>query len=141
MKSGAKPTTLSRRLAAIRYAHSWPAILRLPIPKPSRLLCGALTHRQALPNEQGAGYFREASRNGRSSRRWTRGLRDRALLLLGFAGAFRRSELIALNLEDFVFATTGLLVTIRKSKTDQEGDGATIAIARTPLVEVLRFSK
>jgi site-specific recombinase XerD len=58
------------------------------------------------------------------------GLRDRALLLLGFAGAFRRSELVALDVSDITEAKTGLLVTIRRSKTDQEGEGVTIAIAR-----------
>lgn len=59
-----------------------------------------------------------------------KGFRDRALLLLGFAGAFRRSELVALNVEDLDFCDGGLRVTIRRSKTDQEGQGATIAIAR-----------
>ena len=58
------------------------------------------------------------------------GLRDRALLLLGFAGAFRRSELVALDVADIAETKAGLLVTIRRSKTDQEGEGATIAIAR-----------
>jgi integrase len=58
------------------------------------------------------------------------GLRDRALLLLGFAGAFRRSELVALDVADIQETETGLLVTIRHSKTDQEGQGVTIAIAR-----------
>ena len=58
------------------------------------------------------------------------GLRDRALLLLGFAGAFRRSELVALDVADITETKSGLLVTIRRSKTDQEGEGATIAIAR-----------
>jgi site-specific recombinase XerD len=58
------------------------------------------------------------------------GLRDRALLLLGFAGALRRSELVALDVADIAETKTGLLVTIRRSKTDQEGEGATIAIAR-----------
>jgi integrase len=58
------------------------------------------------------------------------GLRDRALLLLGFAGAFRRSELVALDVADIAETETGLLVTIRHSKTDQEGQGVTIAIAR-----------
>jgi site-specific recombinase XerD len=56
-------------------------------------------------------------------------VRDRALLLLGFAGAFRRSELVALDV-DLEETETGLLVTIRGSKTDQERAGATIAIAR-----------
>ena len=50
------------------------------------------------------------------------GLRDRALLLLGFAGAFRRSELVALDVADIAETETGLLVTIRRSKTDQEGE-------------------
>jgi site-specific recombinase XerD len=59
-----------------------------------------------------------------------KGLRDRALLLLGFAGAFRRSELVALDVADIVETGTGLLVTIRRSKTDQDGEGVTIAIAR-----------
>ena len=65
-----------------------------------------------------------------------RGLRDRALLLLGFAGAFRRSELVALNLEDVEFSADGLRITIRKSKTDQQGDGAIIAIARGSFAHV-----
>jgi hypothetical protein len=59
-----------------------------------------------------------------------KGIRDRALLLLGFAGAFRRSELVALDCKDIEESETGLKVTIRRSKTDQEGEGATIAIVR-----------
>ena len=47
--------------------------------------------------------------------------RDRALLLIGFAGAFRRSELVALNADDIEETVEGLRVTIRRSKTDQEG--------------------
>jgi len=46
-----------------------------------------------------------------------------ALLLLGFAGAFRRSELVALDVSDVQFAAEGLIVTLRRSKTDQEGEG------------------
>ena len=48
-------------------------------------------------------------------------IRDRALLLVGFAGAFRRSELVALDVTDLQFTPEGLLLTIRRSKTDQEG--------------------
>ena len=54
-------------------------------------------------------------------------LRDHALLL-GFAGAFRRSELVALNCKDIEECEGGLRITIRRGKTDQEGQGATIAI-------------
>ena len=51
------------------------------------------------------------------------GLRDRALLLIGFAGAFRRSELVSLDVEDVEECAEGLRVTLRRSKTDQEGAG------------------
>ena len=51
------------------------------------------------------------------------GRRDRALLALGFAGALRRSELCALQVEDLVEVPDGLRVLIRRSKTDQTGEG------------------
>src|SRR5262249_16099636 len=56
------------------------------------------------------------------------GARDRALILLGFAGAYRRSELVGLDRDDLVFSKRGLTVTLRKSKTDQEGAGRKIGI-------------
>lgn len=56
------------------------------------------------------------------------GLRDRALLLLGFAGAFRRSELVGLDVEDVEQTKQGLVVTLRRSKTDQEGAGRKVGI-------------
>lgn len=55
-------------------------------------------------------------------------LRDRALLLLGFAGAFRRSELAQLRLADITETEDGLRVRLRQSKTDQEGNGSIIGI-------------
>ena len=51
------------------------------------------------------------------------GMRDRALLLVGFAGAFRRSELVSLDVADIAFNSDGLVVQLRRSKTDQEGEG------------------
>ena len=56
------------------------------------------------------------------------GLRDRAVILLGFAGAFRRSELVGLSVEDCAFGKDGLTVTLRRSKTDQLGAGRKIGI-------------
>jgi len=56
------------------------------------------------------------------------GLRDRALILLGFAGAFRRSELVALDIADCSFGRDGLTVTLRRSKTDQDGAGRKVGI-------------
>ena len=57
-----------------------------------------------------------------------RAVRDRALLLIGFAGAFRRSELVSLRYEDICFRKEGLVVTIPHSKTDREGEGQTVGI-------------
>jgi site-specific recombinase XerD len=58
----------------------------------------------------------------------TIGARDCALILLGFAGAFRRSELVALDIEDCAFGKDGLTVTLHRSKTDQDGAGRKIGI-------------
>ena len=57
-----------------------------------------------------------------------KGLRDKALILVGFFAALRRSELVGLNVEDVEFVPEGAILTIRKSKTDQEGRGREVAI-------------
>jgi site-specific recombinase XerD len=56
------------------------------------------------------------------------GCRDRTLLLLGFAGALRRSELVGLDVADVTEGSDGLTVRLRRSKTDQEGTGRTLGI-------------
>jgi integrase len=58
------------------------------------------------------------------------GRRDRALLCMGFAGAFRRSELCALDVADLTEVPDGLRILIRRSKGDQEGQGQEVAIPR-----------
>lgn len=58
------------------------------------------------------------------------GIRDRALLLVGYAGGFRRSELARLAMEDASFTEDGLILNILTSKTDQEGQGRKIGIPR-----------
>jgi integrase len=56
-------------------------------------------------------------------------VRDRALVLVGFGGAFRRSELVALDVGDLTFdPARGVIVRVRRSKTDQLGEGADVAI-------------
>ncbi len=56
------------------------------------------------------------------------GVRDRALLLIGFSGAFRRSELVGLDRDAVEVTKEGLVVTIKKSKTDQEAEGRKIGV-------------
>lgn len=59
-----------------------------------------------------------------------RGMRDRALLLVGFAGAFRRSELVGLDLVHVKERPEGMIIHLAKSKTDQEGHGRDVAISK-----------
>ncbi|PBB34336.1 site-specific integrase [Mesorhizobium sp. WSM3882] len=55
-------------------------------------------------------------------------VRDRALLLVGFAGGFRRSELVGLDVEDIEHVRQGMIVRLQRSKTDQDGVGRKIGI-------------
>lgn len=57
-----------------------------------------------------------------------RNCRDRALLLVGFAGGFRRSELVALDVGDVSETADGLVIRVRRSKTDPEAKGTTVAL-------------
>ena len=57
-----------------------------------------------------------------------RKIRDKALILIGFAGGFRRSELVALDYDDIEFVREGVKIFVRRSKTDQSGEGMTKAI-------------
>jgi len=57
-----------------------------------------------------------------------RRLKDRALILVGFAGGFRRSELVAIDYEDVDFVTEGVKIFVKRSKTDQSGEGMTKGI-------------
>lgn len=57
-----------------------------------------------------------------------RKLRNKAILLIGFSGGFRRNEIVSLNFEDLEFVFEGIKITIRKSKTDQFGQGMTKGI-------------
>jgi site-specific recombinase XerD len=127
----AKPSTIGRRIAAIRYAHKLAGIetptdaegVKATMRGIRRTLGGARNKKTPAVAAKMHSMVAEAP-DGLA------GLRDRALLLLGFAGAFRRSELVALDVADIEETETGLLVTIRGSKTDQEREGVTIAIAR-----------
>lgn len=73
--------------------------------------------------------------------------RDKAILLIGFAGAFRRSELVALTVADITPHAHGIELLIRRSKTDQEGEGRTVFIPlakseeRCPVIALQRWLK
>jgi len=55
-------------------------------------------------------------------------LRDRSIILIGFCGGFRRNEIVSLNYDDLDFVLEGLKINIRRSKTDQFGEGSIKAL-------------
>ena len=129
--NGVRPATLTRRVAAIRYAHN---LAGLDTPTKSELVTAAM---KGIRRAEGAAVERKAPATAdiiaamvAHMDEGKTGLRDRALILLGFAGAFRRSELVALQVEDLVATNDGWRVHIRQSKTDQAGEGQEIAILR-----------
>ncbi|MBU2703860.1 site-specific recombinase XerD [Sporomusaceae bacterium BoRhaA] len=60
------------------------------------------------------------------------GIRDKALVLTGFMGAFRRSELVKIDVEDLTFTRDGVIILVHHSKGDQEGQGEYVAIPYNP---------
>jgi site-specific recombinase XerD len=124
-----RPSTLGRRLAAIQYAHQHAGH---EAPTNAEAVKATL---RGIRRTLGIARSRKAPATANTAKAMARavpdsliGLRDRAILLLGFAGAFRRSELVALDVADIQSVDGGLRVTIRRSKIDQEGEGAIIAI-------------
>lgn len=119
-----KPATISRRLAAISVAHkaaglespTLSELVRSTI-KGARRELGTMQTKKAAVRIAG---IRLAVKEFDLS---PKSVRDRALLLVGYAGAFRRSELVGLELQDLAFTSEGVRVTVRRSKTDQEGAG------------------
>ena len=141
------PSSLGMVIAAIAYAHTLAGIPRAEQPhrnphfvemwagiratkgKPSRqvepaLVGDVVSMVEALPQT-------------------IAGIRDAALLTLGFGASLRRSELVALELSDVAFKANGLRVFLRRSKVDQEGQGAEVFVhlgrgARTCPARALR---
>jgi integrase len=124
-----KVATLTRRLAAISIAHK---AQRLHSPVSSPLVQATMRgvrREHGTAQHQAAPLLREdlfLVLGAMGDR--LKDLRDRALLLVGFAGGLRRSELAAINLVDFEQVRQGIILTIRRSKTDQEGLGRRIGI-------------
>ena len=128
---GLSASTVDRRLAAIGFAHR-----RLGLDNPS------LSERvkqvvRGIRRTIGTAQTQKAPATAKYVKAMLKGLpdttvgkRDRALLLIGFAAALRRSELVALNVGDVERQPEGILITIRRSKTDQEGAGQMIPVPR-----------
>ena len=120
--------TLSRRLVSIGKAHS---AQTLPSPTTTELVRATLRgirHIHGSAQRQVAPAVKEDVLAMVAGLSGIKGLRDKALLLIGFAGAFRRSELVSLTVADIGQAKQGLVIQLIRSKTDQEGRGRKVAI-------------
>jgi integrase len=126
-----KVGTLHRRLAAITAAHRTAGHgLDGGHPAIAAVLSGISRAYGTRPAAKTALVTEDLRRVVRALPTTLAGRRDKALLLTGFAGAFRRSELVQLDLGDISLSAAGVVVTIRRSKTDQEGAGRQLGIPR-----------
>ena len=121
--------TLSRRLVAIAAAHRAAGHQLDTRHRAIReTLAGIKRQHGTAQQGKAPAVISEIRRMVEAQPEGIAGIRNRAILLLGFAGAFRRSEIAGLNLEDLAFTTDGLVVTLRRSKTDQQGEGRKVGI-------------
>lgn len=125
------PTTIRRRLAALGKMHRFNDLPWNPAHRDIQGPLQGLLRSKAQPVEKAAPLTLDLLRALLATCDVSaRGRRDRALLLFGFAGALRRSELVALQVEDVAEVAGGLRLRIRRGKTDQTGQGAEIGLPR-----------
>ena len=126
---GRKVSGLERSLAAIvgehrRMGHNWPK----GHAGITAVMIGIRREKGSKPSQKAPVLGADLERLCASLAGDALGVRDRSILTLGWAGAFRRSEIAALEMGDVSFVAEGALVTLKRSKTDQEGKGSVKAI-------------
>jgi integrase len=130
------PTTIRRRVSALGKMHRFNDLAWNPAHRAIQgPLQGALRTRGRPVRKAAALTLPMLRQILASCDQSARGRRDRALLLFGFVGALRRSELVALHVEDVAIVPGGLRLRIRRGKTDQAGQGAEIGLPRGRHVE------
>lgn len=138
---GKADSTITRHAAAICWRHKQEGLVP-PSARDERMviadtLAGIHREQRARPSRKKAAISAAdlarmiAAAEGQS----TRAIRDRAILALGLAAALRRSELVALQLKDCEPVREGLKLTVRHSKTDQQGEGQVIAVPAGKVVK------
>ena len=139
-EAGRSASTIGRRLAAISYAHK---LAKVPDPTADEevraTMKGVRRRIGTAPTQKAAATVDVLQMLLARTPDTLTGKRDRALLALGFAGAFRRSELVALDVEDLREDPEGLRVMVRRSKVDQEGRGFEKAIPTGRYVQPVRL--
>jgi len=130
------PSSVRRAVAAIRLAHEragFPALLE-ERPATVAALRGHARRRAGTPVKKRTAATDERIRAMADTRDTTTsiGLRDRALLLVGVDAGLRRSELVAIDIEHLEREPGGIVIRLPRSKTDQTGEGAHVALLARP---------
>lgn len=132
--AGKADSTIGRHLAAIGWKHRQDGLVA-PTARDEKMviadtIAGIRREQRVRPSARKAALTAKdlAAMIAAADGEGTRSIRDRAILALGLAAALRRSELVALEWRDVELVDQGLKLTLRHSKTDQDGEGQVIAV-------------
>ncbi len=123
------PATLGRHLAAIKYWHR-KAFLVSPTDHPTLadIIAGIRRTEAVAPRRVKPVYLDDLAAMVSALPEGVKGVRDRAILLAGWWGAFRRSEMAALDVGDLTDDPQGVLVNLKRSKVDQTAEGRLVPL-------------
>jgi integrase len=132
LTEGKKVTSASRFASAVAYMHSEQGMpspftkeVRGILSGARRIRCEQLRHMTPITLDQVRQIARALTAEGTKL-----AIRNKAVLLVGFASALRRINLAALNTDDIEWCEHGILIRVIREKQDQEGKGRTIAVPR-----------
>lgn len=121
--------TLQRRIVAINKAHRMVGHPSATTSELVRLTFRGIRRQHAKPQKQAAALIKDDLLTIlRQIPATPKGIRDKALLIIGFAAGLRRSEIVGLDIADLSFVPQGMTLTLRQSKTDRLREGRIIAI-------------
>jgi integrase len=123
-----KVATVDRRLSGIKAAHKAAGHELPPLPKCRELMVSMRQRRHERPQGKKSLDVKDLVRICRKLGDTNAGVRDRAVLVFGFATGLRRSEIARLDLADVQVSSKGIVIDVKWSKTDQQAKGRTFAI-------------
>ena len=126
-----KPVTIKKHLAAISQVHKLRGLVSPVQTEPVKLTMQGLRRMKGTAAAPKTALRVDHIKRVVAAMPDTRvGIRDRAIVMLGFVGGMRRSEIVGLDRDDLRFEPEGGVLAIRRSKRDQEGKGRQVAIPR-----------